>query len=144
MFRHDCNLQNIEMLKNYSWHLSFVAVLFLLFNSCAENESTIHRNNLDLERSEYLLQHAENPVHWQAWNEQVLSIAKEQQKPIIISIGYSSCHWCHVMERESFSDDEVANLMNQHFISIKVDREEKPDVDFYYLTTAQLITGSPA
>ncbi|MEK9560360.1 MAG: DUF255 domain-containing protein, partial [Flavobacteriaceae bacterium] len=132
------------MLKNYSWHLSFVAVLFLLFNSCAEYESTIHRNNLDLERSEYLLQHAENPVHWQAWNEQVLSIAKEQQKPIIISIGYSSCHWCHVMERESFSDSEVADLMNQNFISIKVDREEKPDIDFYYLTTAQLITGSPA
>ena len=132
------------MLKNYSWHLSFVAVLFLLFNSCTENESTIHRNNLDLERSEYLLQHAENPVHWQAWNEQVLSIAKEQQKPIIISIGYSSCHWCHVMERESFSDSEVADLMNQNFISIKVDREEKPDIDFYYLTTAQLITGSPA
>ncbi len=132
------------MLKNYSRQLSFVAVLFLLFNSCAENESTIHRNNLDLERSEYLLQHAENPVHWQAWSEQVLSIAKKQQKPIIISIGYSSCHWCHVMERESFSDGEVADLMNQHFISIKVDREEKPDIDFYYLTTAQLITGSPA
>jgi uncharacterized protein YyaL (SSP411 family) len=132
------------MLKNYSRQLSFLAVLFLLFNSCAENESIIHRNNLDLERSEYLLQHSENPVHWQAWSEQVLSIAKKQQKPIIISIGYSSCHWCHVMERESFSDDEVANLMNQHFISIKVDREEKPDIDFYYLTTAQLITGSPA
>jgi uncharacterized protein YyaL (SSP411 family) len=132
------------MLKNYSRQFSFLAVLFLLFNSCAENESIIHRNNLDLERSEYLLQHSENPVHWQAWSEQVLSIAKKQQKPIIISIGYSSCHWCHVMERESFSDDEVANLMNQHFISIKVDREEKPDIDFYYLTTAQLITGSPA
>ena len=132
------------MLKNYSRQLSFLAVLFLLLNSCAENESTIHRNNLDLERSEYLLQHSENPVHWQAWSEQVLSIAKKQQKPIIISIGYSSCHWCHVMERESFSDDEVANLMNQHFISIKIDREEKPDIDFYYLTTAQLITGSPA
>ena len=132
------------MLKNYSRQLSFLAVLFLLLNSCAENESTIHRNNLDLERSEYLLQHAENPVHWQAWSEQVLSIAKKQQKPIIISIGYSSCHWCHVMERESFSDEEVADLMNQHFISIKVDREEKPDIDFYYLTTAQLITGSPA
>jgi uncharacterized protein YyaL (SSP411 family) len=132
------------MLKNYSRQLSFLTVLFLLLNSCAENESTIHRNNLDLERSEYLLQHSENPVHWQAWSEQVLSIAKKQQKPIIISIGYSSCHWCHVMERESFSDDEVANLMNQHFISIKVDREEKPDIDFYYLTTAQLITGSPA
>ena len=132
------------MLKNYSRQLSFVAVLFLLFNSCSENESTIQRNNLDLERSEYLLQHAENPVHWQAWSEQILSIAKKLQKPIIISIGYSSCHWCHVMERESFSDGEVADLMNQHFISIKVDREEKPDIDFYYLTTAQLITGSPA
>ena len=132
------------MLKNYSRQLSFLTVLFLLLNSCAENESIIHRNNLDLERSEYLLQHAENPVHWQAWSEQVLSIAKKQQKPIIISIGYSSCHWCHVMERESFSDDEVAELMNQHFISIKIDREEKPDIDFYYLTAAQLITGSPA
>ena len=132
------------MLKNYSRQLSLVAVIFILFNSCAENESTIHRNNLDLERSEYLLQHAENPVHWQSWSEQIISIAKKQQKPIIISIGYSSCHWCHVMERESFSDGEVADLMNQHFISIKVDREEKPDIDFYYLTTAQLITGSPA
>lgn len=132
------------MLKNYSRQVSLVALLFLLLNSCVENESTIHKNNLDLERSEYLLQHSKNPVHWQAWSEQVLSIAKKQQKPIIISIGYSSCHWCHVMERESFSDDEVANLMNQHFISIKVDREEKPDIDFYYLTTAQLITGSPA
>ena len=132
------------MLKNYSRQLNLVAVLFLFFSSCAENESTINRNNLGLERSEYLLQHAENPVYWQSWSEQIISIAKKQQKPIIISIGYSSCHWCHVMERESFSDREVADLMNQHFISIKVDREEKPDVDFYYLTTAQLITGSSA
>ena len=132
------------MLKNYSHYLSLAALLFLLFNSCAENKSTIDRNNLDLERSEYLLQHAENPVHWQSWSEQIISIAKRQQKPIIISIGYSSCHWCHVMERESFSDRVVADLMNQHFISIKVDREEKPDIDFYYLTAAQLITGSSA
>ncbi len=132
------------MLKNYSHYLSLAALLFLLFNSCAENKSTIDRNNLDLERSEYLLQHAENPVHWQSWSEQIISIAKRQQKPIIISIGYSSCHWCHVMERESFSDRVVADLMNRHFISIKVDREEKPDIDFYYLTAAQLITGSPA
>ena len=132
------------MLKNYSRQFSLVAVLFLFFSSCAENESTINRNNLGLERSEYLLEHAENPVYWQSWSEQIISIAKKQQKPIIISIGYSSCHWCHVMERESFSDREVADLMNQHFISIKVDREEKPDVDFYYLTTAQLITGSSA
>ena len=132
------------MLKNYSRSLSLVAVLYLLIVSCTQKESTIHRNNLDLERSEYLLQHAENPVHWQSWSEQVIEIAKKEQKPIIISIGYSSCHWCHVMERESFSDREIADLMNEHFISIKVDREEKPDIDFYYLTTAQLITGSSA
>ena len=132
------------MLKNYSLSLSLVAVLYLLIVSCTQKESTIHRNNLDLERSEYLLQHAENPVHWQSWSEQVIEIAKKEQKPIIISIGYSSCHWCHVMERESFSDREIADLMNEHFISIKVDREEKPDIDFYYLTTAQLITGSSA
>jgi uncharacterized protein YyaL (SSP411 family) len=98
-------------------------------------------NELHLETSPYLLQHASNPIHWKAWNETSLATAREQNKLIIVSVGYSACHWCHVMEHESFEDDEVAALMNQHFISIKVDREERPDVDATYMKAVQLMTG---
>ena len=98
-------------------------------------------NELKLETSPYLLQHANNPVHWKAWNSNTLSIAKENQQLLLISIGYSACHWCHVMEHESFEDEEVANTMNQHFINIKVDREERPDVDAIYMKAVQLMTG---
>ena len=86
-------------------------------------------NQLANETSPYLLQHANNPVHWKAWNTETLSFALGQQKLILISIGYSACHWCHVMEHESFEDPEVAELMNAHYSCIKVDREERPDVD---------------
>ena len=86
-------------------------------------------NELHLETSPYLLQHANNPIHWKAWNANTLELAKNQNKLIIISIGYSACHWCHVMEHESFEDNEVASTMNAHFISIKIDREERPDID---------------
>ena len=98
-------------------------------------------NELKLETSPYLLQHANNPVNWKAWNAQTLASAKENQKLILISIGYSACHWCHVMEHESFEKEEVAKTMNQHFTNIKVDREERPDVDAIYMKAVQLMTG---
>ena len=98
-------------------------------------------NELHLETSPYLLQHANNPVHWKAWNASSLKQAKTSNKLIIISIGYSACHWCHVMEHESFEDTEVAQTMNQHFINIKVDREERPDVDAVYMKAVQIMTG---
>jgi len=98
-------------------------------------------NELHLETSPYLLQHANNPIHWKAWNEASLAQAKTHDKLIIVSVGYSACHWCHVMEHESFEDNEVAALMNKHFISIKVDREERPDVDATYMKAVQLMTG---
>lgn len=98
-------------------------------------------NELNLETSPYLLQHANNPIHWKAWNERSLAKAQEENKLIIVSIGYSACHWCHVMEHESFEDEEVAKVMNRHFISIKVDREERPDVDATYMKAVQLMTG---
>ena len=83
--------------------------------------------------SPYLQQHAYNPVNWYPWGDLALARAKEEDKPIIVSIGYSSCHWCHVMERESFENEDIATIMNEHFISIKVDREERPDVDNIYM-----------
>ncbi|WP_293872385.1 thioredoxin domain-containing protein [Flavobacterium sp.] len=98
-------------------------------------------NELHLETSPYLLQHASNPVHWKAWNATSLALAKNQNKLIIISIGYSACHWCHVMEHESFEDNEVASTMNAHFISIKIDREERPDIDVVYMKAVQIMTG---
>ena len=98
-------------------------------------------NELQSETSPYLLQHANNPVHWKAWNSNSLAKAQEHNKLIIVSIGYSACHWCHVMEHESFENDEVAKTMNQHFINIKVDREERPDVDAVYMKAVQLMTG---
>jgi hypothetical protein len=97
-------------------------------------------NDLINETSPYLLQHAHNPVNWKAWNSKTLAEAKESQKLVLISVGYAACHWCHVMEHESFEDDEVAELMNQHFICVKVDREERPDVDQVYMTAVQLMT----
>lgn len=98
-------------------------------------------NELNLETSPYLLQHANNPVDWKAWNPKSLATAKENNKLIIISIGYSACHWCHVMEHESFEDQEVAQVMNAHFVPIKVDREERPDVDAVYMKAIQIMTG---
>ncbi|MGB3588796.1 MAG: thioredoxin domain-containing protein [Tunicatimonas sp.] len=100
-------------------------------------ESSKPSNHLIHENSPYLLQHAHNPVDWYPWSEESLQKAKDEDKPIIVSIGYSACHWCHVMERESFEDEEVAKLMNQHFINIKLDREERPDVDQIYMEAVQ-------
>ncbi len=101
----------------------------------------MHTNELINETSPYLLQHAHNPVNWVAWNESVLKQAKAENKLILVSVGYSACHWCHVMEHESFEDEKVAEIMNKHFICIKVDREERPDVDMLYMTAVQLMNG---
>ncbi len=99
-------------------------------------------NRLINEKSPYLLQHAYNPVNWYPWGEEAFEKAKREDKPVFLSIGYSTCHWCHVMEKESFEDDEVASLMNDVFVSIKVDREERPDIDSIYMALCQAMTGS--
>ncbi len=98
-------------------------------------------NSLIKESSPYLLQHANNPVNWYAWNDETLALAKKENKLILVSIGYSACHWCHVMEHESFEDEQVATIMNENFINIKVDREERPDIDMVYMGAVQLMTG---
>jgi uncharacterized protein YyaL (SSP411 family) len=100
-----------------------------------------HTNNLINETSPYLLQHAHNPVDWYPWGEPALNRAREENKPILLSIGYSACHWCHVMEHESFEDEEIAKLMNENFVNIKVDREERPDLDQIYMSAVQMMTG---
>ena len=99
-----------------------------------------HTNRLIHETSPYLLQHAHNPVDWYPWGEEALARAKQEQKPILLSIGYSACHWCHVMERESFENEEIAAVMNELFINIKVDREERPDLDEIYMNAVQIMT----
>lgn len=121
---------------------------FLLLNilSCnkikGQKKEYKFTNALSKETSPYLLQHAHNPVNWNAWSNTALEDAKKQNKLVLVSIGYSSCHWCHVMETESFEDEEVAKVMNDNFINIKVDREERPDVDQVYMTALQLIKGN--
>ena len=100
------------------------------------------KNNLDNDKSPYLQQHKNNPVYWQTWQKESLGLAKEQKKPILLSIGYASCHWCHVMAHESFEDSETANLMNKFFVNIKVDREERPDIDFIFQSSFQLFNQS--
>src|SRR5574340_1029724 len=99
-------------------------------------------NELAKETSPYLQQHADNPVDWHAWNPETLRLAKEEDKPILLSIGYSACHWCHVMEKESFKNEEIAKTMNDRFVNIKVDREERPDLDEVYMNAVQVMTGS--
>ncbi len=106
-----------------------------------QDSSPTHTNRLIDETSPYLLQHAHNPVDWYPWGEEAFAAARAQDKPIFLSVGYSTCHWCHVMERESFENEDVAKLMNENFICIKVDREERPDVDDIYMTAVQLQSG---
>jgi uncharacterized protein YyaL (SSP411 family) len=104
-------------------------------------EETTKMNHLSSEKSPYLLQHAQNPVDWYPWSEEAFAKADKEDKPIFLSIGYSTCHWCHVMERESFEDVEVAKLLNDTFVCIKVDREERPDIDSIYMTVCSMMTG---
>ena len=123
--------------------LPFFFLQFLAFTSCT-NRAADEKNALNrLARSDspYLREHADNPVDWYEWGSEALQKAKEENKPLIISIGYASCHWCHVMERESFMDTAVARVMNEHFVSIKIDREQRPDIDQIYLNAAQLVSG---
>lgn len=129
----------------------FLALLAIVYmcsccgqrNAPQHGEMTDHKftNSLIKETSPYLLQHAHNPVNWYAWNDETLKKAKDEDKVILVSIGYSACHWCHVMEHESFEDSSVAAFMNEHFINVKVDREERPDVDQVYMNAVQLMTG---
>ena len=121
--------------------ISYILV-FLLFLSCLSTDRNKKiANDLANETSPYLLQHAYNPVNWKAWNNETLEYAKKENKLMVISIGYASCHWCHVMEKESFENDSIAQIMNSNFVNIKVDREERPDVDKVYMSAVQLMTG---
>src|SRR5512141_946598 len=99
-------------------------------------------NHLHNQNSPYLLQHANNPVDWYPWGEDALAKARTENKPIFLSIGYAACHWCHVMAHESFEDSEVAAFMNEHYVNIKVDREERPDLDAIYMQATVAMTGS--
>src|SRR5437667_979806 len=99
-------------------------------------------NRLANETSPYLLQHKDNPVDWYPWGDEALERARRENRPILLSVGYSTCHWCHVMEHESFENPEIAALMNQRFVNIKVDREERPDLDALYMTAVQALSGS--
>ncbi len=129
-----------------SRYLALVIITFSIFSCKSTKKNTSHSdhlytNHLIDESSPYLLQHAHNPVDWHPWNDETLAKAKAEDKMMIISIGYAACHWCHVMEHESFEDTTIARIMNDNFIPIKVDREERPDVDDVYMTACQLISG---
>jgi len=100
-----------------------------------------HRNTLAGSTSPYLLQHADNPVAWEPWGPDALARAVLEDKPIFLSVGYSACHWCHVMAHESFENEAIAAILNRHFVNIKVDREERPDLDAVYMTAVQVLTG---
>ncbi len=130
----------------------FVVATVFLWSGCGmergeetvvtEDKTHLQTNRLANETSPYLLQHAHNPVDWYPWGEEALDKARREDKPIFLSIGYSACHWCHVMERESFENDEIAEILNREFVSIKVDREERPDLDEIYMNSVQMMTGS--
>src|SRR5919109_110323 len=111
-------------------------------NNSHSNNKNLKANRLINESSPYLLQHAYNPVDWYPWGEESLQRAKKEDKPIFLSIGYSACHWCHVMAHESFEDEEIAKIMNENFINIKVDREERPDIDDIYQKVSQVAVGT--
>ena len=123
----------------------FIGLLWLACcaqaNALESKSDNSNRNMLAEALSPYLVQHADNPIHWQVWDEDTLQLAKSMNKPILLSIGYATCHWCHVMEKESFRNEAVAEALNKSFISIKVDREERPDIDHIYMTALQLMKG---
>jgi hypothetical protein len=124
--------------------LILFGVLLASLPACAREPATApveFTNRLIGEKSPYLLQHAHNPVDWYPWGEEAFAKSRKENKPIFLSVGYSTCHWCHVMERESFTDPKIAAYMNHHFVNIKVDREERPDVDNVYMTFVQATTG---
>ena len=127
---------------NFSRVNFYILILSLTFSCNSEvNINSINKNQLNKETSLYLKQHSENPINWQRWSNSIFDVSQELDKLLVISIGYSSCHWCHVMEEETFTNDSIAKVMNDNFINIKVDREENPDVDQAYMTASQLMTG---
>lgn len=135
------------MLKTVSMLKKIILVLALSFitHGCTQKPKKVahkYTNALIHETSPYLLQHAHNPVNWEAWSPEVLERAQKEDKPLLISIGYAACHWCHVMEEECFEDEEVAQMMNENFINIKIDREERPDVDQIYMDAIQMMSGN--
>src|SRR2546426_2161202 len=122
----------------------FTLVIFsgaILAGPGAPGAAGVGSNHLAGQSSPYLLQHADNPIDWYPWGALALRKAKKEDRPIFLSIGYSACHWCHVMEREAFSDAEIARLLNERFVSIKVDREERPDLDAIYMNAVLVMTG---
>jgi uncharacterized protein YyaL (SSP411 family) len=125
-------------------HLPLYSLFLLIITSCNSEVSinSINKNQLGKETSLYLKQHSKNPINWQRWSNSIFDVSEELDKLIVISIGYSSCHWCHVMEDETFANDSIAKVMNENFVNIKVDREENPDVEQVYMTASQLMTGS--
>ncbi|HKS37497.1 MAG TPA: thioredoxin domain-containing protein, partial [Verrucomicrobiae bacterium] len=129
------------MSRNCVIGLLFGFALFRLSAADLNQAALQHTNRLAGEKSPYLLQHAHNPVDWHPWGEEAFAKARREEKPIFLSVGYSTCHWCHVMERESFENAEIAKVLNQHFVCIKVDREERPDVDRVYMAFVQATTG---
>jgi uncharacterized protein len=122
------------------YNINFLLLFFILYPN--KVLSQVMENKLSQEKSLYLKQHASNPVNWLPWGEEALSSAQKLDKLLVISIGYSSCHWCHVMEEESFEKEDVADVMNKKYINIKVDREERPDIDEIYMKALVLMTGS--
>src|ERR1043165_3841420 len=126
-----------------AWRRSISRSRSRYLESRQDNNLTM-ANRLAKETSPYLLQHAHNPVDWYPWGEEALARARRESKPILLSIGYAACHWCHVMERESFEDEATAALMNARYINIKVDREERPDIDSIYMQAVQAMTGHGA
>ena len=134
-------IMNFKM-KNTSKVKFYVLILALIYSCSSEvNTNSVNKNQLNKETSLYLKQHSENPINWQRWSNSIFDVSQELDKLLVISIGYSSCHWCHVMEEETFTNDSIAKVMNANFINIKVDREENPDVDQAYMTASQLMTG---
>jgi len=127
------------LLRSYIFGFVFACFLFSCKENLNKDSSHAFTNDLIHETSPYLLQHAHNPVNWRAWSPEIFKEAEKENKLVLVSIGYSSCHWCHVMERETFENEEVAKMMNENYINIKVDREERPDVDQVYQTAIQLI-----
>ena len=129
-------------------NLLIFVTLYFSFYSCGQKRSSQEKdkfmftNSLINETSPYLLQHAHNPVDWYPWGTEALDKAKKENKMLLISVGYAACHWCHVMEHESYEDTVVANVMNENFVCIKVDREERPDVDQVYMNASYLVNGS--
>jgi len=143
LFRSDSLVMKRSFISwGISCHLGFVAFFLFLFSCDRKTDSNEFANRLSGASSPYLREHSDNPVDWHEWGSDALEKARREDKPIIISIGYASCHWCHVMEEESFMDTAVARIMNENFVSIKIDREERPDIDQIYITAAQLITGN--